>query len=639
MNTMEESPPLGKLKFDPSLQEQILLSKVHNNNLLVVYSFEEALIRIQALIILFFINQHSNHQNSRVLILTKRDKQQKSRTLLKSHLTQPTTVLNGSILPNARKFDYSRYSVIFSTPRTAKNDLKEEFFLTNHFSLIMVDQAEMGSSSSSLRYLVNKLTNFRMIGFTRVTSTEQLENICKNLQLTEVVQLEEPFSARERSNIQHYSIPLPQEYFFLLEILNRIKEHELEELAKLGFNVSSKSTYRDITAIHEGIKEDNSTKQLIRTSNLLRIMTLQKIIISQGFPAALNYFHTLESQLEKDQKFQGKQSIIEFLNDLKIKKLQEFLEVHKDLQHPKLNFLLKIISQYQTGISIVSHNYYNAAYLKDYISLQGFSVIQINDPVSSLSDIDLERAILPLTEKKVNVCITNNVNEIIARNAEVIIAYSVTADTVDTLNNLSVNIPKVFLLSKQTNEEARLFYLKKLGSKSQKQILNLNVLNENLEKLKGDGSRIKQTVDLKSLGSSSNDDLLDSNVSIVFNKKLFELGIPYLFSKQEYSIHSNDNFIFPGFILDQKICFLLLTPDTIDFFLSSKPQQFFSILFKEFSHVHLIIFPHSLASLSLDFRCDILHAANHHNVWISFLTQDQDIPKLVKRVIDKPMYT
>jgi hypothetical protein len=638
VTSLEEPHHLVKLGFDPSLHEQLLLPKVQNHNLLLVYSTDESLIRIQSLLILFYLNQSSGHKPPRILILTKKSTQQKFQSLLKSHLAQLTTVLNGSILPNARKLDYNRYSVIFSTPRTAKNDLVEEFFPPNHFSLIMVNQAEMGSSSSSLRYLVKKLTDFRMIGFTKETPSELLDRICKNLKLTEVVQLEEPFSSLERSNIQHYSIPLPQEYFFVLEILDQIKEHELEELAKLGFDVTSKSNYRDITAIHESIKEDKNSKLFIRTANLLRIMAIQKIIISQGFPATFNYFSTLESQLEKVKKFQGKQSIIEFLSDMKIIKLQEFLEVHKDLQHPKSNILLKIISQYKSGISIITHNYYNASFLKDYLILQDFSVIQIKEPISSLTEIKLKRAILPFTEKKVNICITNTVNEIIARNAEVIIAYDVNADIVDTLNSLVIDIPKVFLLAKQTNEEARFFYLKRLGSQPQTQISNFKVLNENLAKSKGAKSIIEQRNDPQSSTSPSDDDLLGSNFSLVFNNSLFELGIPYLFPQKEYSIKSNHDCFFPGFILDQRTCFLILVPDTIEFFLSSKPQHLFDKLIKEFSQVHLILFPHSLATLSFEFRCNILHAANRQNIWISFLTQDQDIPKLVRRVIDKPMF-
>ena len=300
--------------------------------------------------------------------------------------------------------------------------------------------------------------------------------------------------------------------------------------------------------------------------------------------------------------------------------------------------IVKMITQYKTGISIVTSNHYNATFLKDYLRSQSFSVIQIREPISSLTDINLQRALLPFTEQKVNICITNTVHEIIARNAEVIIVYDVNADIVDTLNSLDVDIPKVFLLAKQTNEEARFFYLKRLGVHSQNQILNFNGLNENLRKSQGDKPRTEQVIDPQSFVSTNSEDLLDPHASLVFHKTLFELGIPYLFSKKENSNRANDDFSFPGFILDKRICFLLLVPDTIDFFLSSTPQQFFSQLKKEFSQVHLILFSDSLTTLSFDFRCDILHAAKRHSIWISFLSQDQEIPKLVERVIDKPLY-
>lgn len=640
MTTLEDSPLLEKLQFNPSLQEQLLLPKVHNHNLLVVYSTEEALIRIQALSILFYLNQSSdNNPSPRILILSRRSKQLKLQSLLKNHVTYLTTVLNGSILPNARKLDYSRYSVIFSTPRTIKNDLTEEFFPPDHFSLIIINQAEMVSSSSSLRYLVNKATNSRVIGFTQMTNSERLEQVCKNLQLKKVIRLEEePHSMPERANIQHYSIPLPQEYFFVLEILDQIRSYELEELRKLGLNVSPKSTYREITTIHESLIEDNNLKLLIRTGNLQRIIVLQKIIISQGFPAALNYFNTLESRLEKKQEFQGKTAITKFLGDVKIKKLREFLNVQKDLQHPKTQMILKMLSQYQSGVSITTNNYYNALFLKDYLRQQGFSVIQIDEPISSMTEINLQRAIIPFTEQKIKVCITNTVNEIIARNAEVIIAYDVNADIVDTLNSLVVDIPKVFLLAKQTNEEKRFFYLKKLGSQSQKQNLNFKRLNENLAKPMKDNFRTEKNDSQRSSDFTSSEDSSDSPLLLSFNPALFELGLPYLFPKEEYSIKSHDDLRFPGFVLDPKICFVLLLPETIDFFYNSIPHQVFSKLSREFSQVHLIILAQSLAALSFDFRCDILHAAHKHSVWISFLTQDQDILKFVKRVINNPYY-
>ena len=127
MTVTEISPQLEKLNFNPSLNEQLLLSKVHKHNFLFVYSKEESLIRILSLLILFYLNSKStpDNQSKKILIITRRSWQIKIQSLLKSYMKRRTIILNGSILPNARQQDYNRYSVILVTPKIAKNDLKK----------------------------------------------------------------------------------------------------------------------------------------------------------------------------------------------------------------------------------------------------------------------------------------------------------------------------------------------------------------------------------------------------------------------------------------------------------------------------------------------------------------------------------
>ncbi|UCE14870.1 MAG: hypothetical protein JSV04_06725, partial [Candidatus Heimdallarchaeota archaeon] len=542
---MEDSPHSEKLSFEPSLEEQLLLPKIRNNNLLIIYSTDEALVRLQALSILFYLAQSPSNKTSRILVLTKRNKQQEYQSLLKTHLSQLTSVLNGSILPNARRLDYFRYSVIISTPKTAKNDRKEKFFPPDHFSLIFINQAR---STRSLRFLVDQLVDCRVVGFTQVSNEEHLVQICNNLQLEEVIQLEEPRYIQERSNIQHYSVPLPQEYFFILEILDQIRKYEIKELQKLGFSVTPKNTYREIAAVHESLKEENNLKPLNLTSNLQRIMSIQRLIISQGFPAVLNYLDSLKGRLERKEAFQGRKALAKFLDDPKIQKLQEFIKVHEHLQHPKSQMILKLISQYQSGISIVTHNYYNAAFLKDFLTQQSYSVIQIDEPISSLSDVKLKRKILYFLEEKAYILITNSINEIIAQNARIIIAYDVNADAIETLNSLQVDIPKVFLLAKQTNEEARFFYLKRLGSKYRKRNLNSNLVNLKIKKSKKYiSSTTKANTRASALNNNVNEEKHSLKPTLIFHTQFYEMGIPYIFSKDEYSTEISKSIPYPGF--------------------------------------------------------------------------------------------
>ena len=641
MTTTETSPHLTKLNFTPSLTEQLLLPKIHDHNTLIVYSKEKPLIRILSLIILFYLNSQVNLQTPpKILLLMKRGNQLKIQSLLKAHLDRSITVHNGSILPNARRQDYNRCSVILSTPKTVKNDLKEKYISKEFFILVVIVDAKMGTSSSSIRFLMNKLKNNRTIGLTQETDTERLGQICKNLHLEEIQQLEEIQTRPEKCDIQYYSIPLPQEYFFILELLNQLRKHEISGLQNLGYDVSLKSTFRELTAIHESIKEEGVRKKhLVATANLLRIITLQKIIVSQGFPSALEYFNSLELRLKEETNFQGKYAIAEFLNDIKMQKLREFLNSQSHLLHPKSQMILKMITKYQSGISIVTHNYYNANFLKNYLKQNGFSnVVQLEKPISSLSQLKLEKAILHFSEGKSDICISNSINDIIARHAKVIIAYDVNAETIDKLNEINSDIPKVFLLAKQTNEEARFFYLKRLGSSSSSPDLDLNIINQSLAKKNqklypNTGSKTKMNHKIAKESSTYVNE--DSRISLVFSSELYEYGIPYSFPKKEFSIISDPDISFPGFIIDREGCILLLIPETIDFFTSDQIFKIHKNLGKEFSYVYLAIALNSLETLSFNSRYRIFETVNKCEICLFLLRENDDLAKLVKKISEK----
>ncbi|MHA2306650.1 MAG: hypothetical protein ACXACU_14810, partial [Candidatus Hodarchaeales archaeon] len=576
MTVTEISPQLEKLNFNPSLNEQLQLSKVHENNLLFVYSKEESFIRILSLLILFYLNSQSNTDTpSKILIIMRRSWQTKIQTLLKSYINRKTTILNGSILPNARHQDYNRYSVILVTPKIAKNDLKENFFSVDNFSLVVFLNAEMGSSSQSLRYIANKVLLSRIIGFTEYSDLIRLEKVCKNLHLAEIHQFDEVQGKQKRKDIQYYSLPLPKEYFFILGLLNDFQNHELVGLRKLGYKVSATRTSPDISAIHESIKEEGlDTRHLVLTGNLLRIIKLRKAIISQGFPAAVEYLESLRSRLNTEENFHGKQAIVEFLNDIKIIKLYEFLKSKIGLIHPKCQMIMKIISKYETGISIITHNYDNANYLKQYLQKNRVTnIVQIDKPITSISQVKLEQILLHFTEGKADICISNSINEIIARNAKVIIAYDVNAETMDTLDSLTTRIPKIFLLSKQTNEEARFFYLRRMGTRAQVPSLNLSVVNETLTKNKEKTLGNQESNNGDSLSPSDEkgvDRPLIPKNTIKFSSILYEYGIPYSFSDEEYDISLNKDIKYPGFIINVEVLILMLIPETVEFFKSDK---------------------------------------------------------------------
>jgi ERCC4-related helicase len=453
-----------KIKFTPSLDEQVLLEKILRQHCLIQYKIEEKLFRILSLIISYYISKEKN-QNiiPRVLILTKRQIQDIFKASLQENLDQIFTIHNGQILPHARKIDYNRFSIILSTPKIVKNDFRQDYFVRNHFSLIIIDYAEMGVSSSSLRFIIQNFNPTQVIGLTRERNDIKLEQACINLELMDIIRIDGSIR-REESTIQHYSLPLPKEYYFVLDILDQIKKNKLKELESLGFRVSIKSTLQEIAAIHNSLLNEKSSKALVKTANLQRIITMQRKVISQGFPAFLLYFDELQTRLGDNNFIIGRKALVEFVTSPLIKKLMEYTRLFPELDHPKFNQVIKIIEEYQTGISIITNLRNNAEFLEARLNAKGIPTTHITQPISSYTHLQIEKKLFGFSGGKTRVCITNSINDLIAGLATIIIAYDVNADIFEKLNHLSVPSPRIVLITKQTSEEARFFHLKNLGS-------------------------------------------------------------------------------------------------------------------------------------------------------------------------------
>jgi hypothetical protein len=479
------SERISKIKFKPTIHEQLLLPLVLEKNVLLSYSDNKRLFRAISLISLLFLSQKilDSRKKSRILFLTKRNRQESVKKALKENLDKIVIVHNGSMLPLARKQDYNIFNMILSTPKIIKNDLKESYFSPDHFQLVIIDYAEMVSSSSSLRYLVKYLKATRIIGLSTERDTTRLQQTCINLRLEEVCKVEDHLILPNRLKVQHYILPLPQEYYFVLNLLDRIKRNELKHLQNLGYSVTPKSTLREITAIHASLINGKQRKILVKTANLQRIMNLQKTIISGGFPTVIEYFEELKKRSELRSNFVGKHSIQIFLSNPVIKKFYEYLTLVKDLQHPKLRFLMKLIREHKNGVSIVTNNHSNAEFLYKTLRQYDFSAIHIDKPISSFSKLNLEKLLFSYGGRTIQVCISNSVNQTIADMSKIIIGYDLGSEIFYQMNALETAIPRVFLITKQTSEEAQFNQLVHLLNKSDSNFIDVTAINKSLKRV------------------------------------------------------------------------------------------------------------------------------------------------------------
>ncbi|NHJ01633.1 MAG: hypothetical protein EAX86_05790 [Candidatus Heimdallarchaeota archaeon] len=597
------------------------MPKSRDKNILFLYSSEEKLARAIAILSLFHMNQTLEPLTSKVLIISRRNIQKEIQVSLSKILDSRITILNGSILPQARLNDYERYPIILATPKTVKNDLKEKMIPNKKFSLLLILNAEMGASSRSLRYITQKMGEIRLCAFSNIYSSEKIRALCENLLLQEVVELEN-INSSNRENVLRYSLPLPEQYIFILDILNQIKSFEIKQLQNKGFILTNKCTFREIVAIHESLKtESRSGELLIQTGNLQRIFTLQKIIVSQGFRAALNYLNELDIRRKDKGEFIGRRAIEIFLSDPKIKKIFQYIELYEDLNHPKSQFLLKLLSNFRSGVSLVTHNFENSVFLKDLLIENCYSVIHFKQPISSIPRLELDKRLQHFKLRNSHVCISNTINDIIEDYAEVIIAYDVNAENVDKLNKVKRPIPRVFLLSKQTNEESRFFYLKNIGKRDYLKANEIEKINETLIPLPsniGTSEPLNQTS--------------DSIIYLHFSPTFFENDFPSLFPEKDFKINFDNSMKFPGIRLGSSIFFLIVSEDTLGDLFDFDLKTTFNYLLEDHTKVYCLIFPNSIASASLKFRRHFFHLTSKLGVSVIILNSINEIPSIISDI-------
>ena len=615
----------AELKFKPTIDEQLLLPRIKSKNVMLSYREERRLYRVIILIILLVISQEtSNATIPRIVYLTKRNSQEKVKKNLKKLLSQTVTIHNGGILPIARKQDYNLFSVIISTPKTFKNDFKDEFFSKNHFSLVLIDYAEMGVSSSSLRFLTDKLEETQFVGITREQNLNKIQQACVNLRLKEVLNVESEEPNNLRSNIQHLSFPLPKEYWLVLNLLDRIKRNELRHLEQLGFKISSKSTIREISAIHASILSERNSKLTIKTANLQRIMNLQKIVVSEGFPSILKYISNLNQRLKENKNFVGRKSTQYFLNHPVIKKLEEFITLVGELEHPKVRLVYKLVNKYNTGISIVTNNQSNSEYLSKYLEERGITAIHLKNPITSFSRLNLEKKLFTFSAKKTQVCISNSANQLIADKSKIIIAYDVSADIVRSLDNIDTSILRVFLIAKQTADDARFNYLKNFSSSTYKNKINFTDVNQAL-------GRTEDEFDIK----EKNDSDESPRWSIHLSPDLYESEIPYLFPDEDFERGVSADLPLSGFQVDKKHFFIVISPETISRYDFSKLSTDINHLSQDYSNIRVLIYPQTLETLKLEYRSDVLEKFQTKGILVTLVKSNKEIFDFTKSFLGK----
>ena len=218
-------------------------------------------------------------------------------------------------------------------------------------------------------------------------------------------------------------------------------------------------------------------------------------------------------------------------------------------------------------------------------------------------------------------CITYTANQFIAHNSNLIIAYDVSPDIVRSLENLETSIVRVFLIAKQTADDARFHYLKNLGKSSNIDFKNINEFLRSGEKVD----------DIKMNNGENN----KPRFKLSLSPDLYESTLPYLFPEKNFIRYCSTDFQLPGFKINESHFFIIISPDTIencDFQgLSSNIKK----ICQDLCNIQVLIFPESFETLRIEYRSEILNNFRKNDVLVIYVKSYEEIFSYVKSMLKK----
>lgn len=345
--------------LQPRAYQQAIVETAKNNNTLVVLPTGLGK-TLPAL--LLAINRLQAFPTSKTLILAP------TRPLVEQHFKTFTSqlpelfaqleLLTGSTAPKKRQELFNQADIIFATPQTIANDLKNSLYSLKEVSLLVVDECHrcLGNYdyTTVVDYYKQHSKNQRILGLTASPGSDpdKIKEICKHLNIEEIeVRTRDSDDVKpylKQREFQKVEVPFPTEFIEMKTLLKRIYDENINKLKEknlifgpinkitllqLQNKLAARAQLRDFTAMH-GM---SLTAQAIKISHAIELLETQTL-------SGLNeYLITLQKQAENKQSRAVQQLIKNPNFNAALISLQYLLA--KKIEHPKIEELATIIEE------------------------------------------------------------------------------------------------------------------------------------------------------------------------------------------------------------------------------------------------------------------------------------------------------
>ena len=254
--------------------------------------------------------------------------------------------ITGTVKPEKRISLYETGRIIFSTPQTVENDLKEGRLSLKSFCLLVVDEAHRSVGNYSYTFVARKyMTQAEHALILALTASpgseeERIREICENLFIRAVeIRTEEDEDVREYIKpvkIEIVKIPLSPELEKIRERLKEALKERKEKLREYGFKFQTKKDLLDLQAqIGKRIDSGNSSlfPVLVLVAEALKIWHALELLETESVTALREYMERLFKDRRK-----------KLLRDERIKSAYFDLLGMRET-HPKIEKLKEIVRE------------------------------------------------------------------------------------------------------------------------------------------------------------------------------------------------------------------------------------------------------------------------------------------------------
>ncbi len=347
-------PLIKKNVLESRLYQETVLQSAIRNNLLCVLPTG---LGKTAIAIVVAAYKMEKNKSSKVLILAP------TKPLIEQHFNSfkklmelpedDFVLVTGQIKPEDRTHAYESAKVIFATPQTIKNDLKNDRISLKKFSLVVFDEAHHAVGDYAYPFIAKKYDdeadNKLILGLTASPggTKSKIDEIMTNLGIEKVeIRTEDDYDVKpwvQKKEVEWISVSLPKSFDEPRTYLRKVFDKKVSSLRRIGFTKPSRVvSRRDLLDLNRKLQvRDNGPMKfwgVMTVSQAIKIDHALTMLETQGISSLAKYLKKMSGDNTKSSKG--------LLSD---KLVTEAIRIAYKLNeegytHPKISKLCEIVS-------------------------------------------------------------------------------------------------------------------------------------------------------------------------------------------------------------------------------------------------------------------------------------------------------